>query len=183
MPDIYRCSFCSAHKARSMRRSTPAHRSVHVLRVVCFVAANLPLSLVAIEPTKYEQDLLSERRSIVQLHLEIDTDFPYGTSGRLTRSKRTIWQDGDKRRCDELREYIDEKGETEVPPFRLVYIETPEYVVFWDGKPQPPPSFKWVAAHFELPSSHNGKMHKRLHSFDFRSIGLRWSLTLHQGDE
>jgi hypothetical protein len=103
-----------------MRRSTQISRSVHFLRVVCVVAANLPLTLLAIEPTKYEQDLLAERRSIVQLHLEIDTDFRHGTGGRFTRTKRTIWQDGDKRRCDELREYIDGKWETEVPPYRII---------------------------------------------------------------
>src|SRR5262245_61560929 len=99
-----------------------------IASLVCLLAISVSPTLLAVEPTKFEQDLLLERRSIAQLQLEIDTDFAHHTGGgRFTRTKRTIWQDEDKRRSDELREHIDEKGMTEVPPYRVVYIETPEY--------------------------------------------------------
>ncbi len=141
------------------------------------LATVLGAKLPAIEPTKYEQDLLSERRSIVQLHLEIDSDFTQGSGGRLTRRNRTIWQDGDKRRCDEMREYLDGTGVTEIPPYRVVSIETPEHLIHWDGRPQTAP-FKLVA-NFEVPTERKRKLLLGSSIPDARPIGLTFTFLLH----
>ncbi len=134
----------------------------------------IPGTLLANEPTKYEQDMLSERRSIVQLHLEIDTDFKHGTDGGFTRTKRTIWQDGDKRRSDEWREY---KGE--VKPgidrsFRVVSVETPRYLITWDDEPDDPGGAR-VIAHFELNTPEQLKELSHYLAFDARLLGLSLS--------
>jgi len=162
-----------------MRRSLHCTRAVLLLRFVGLVAAVAPLPLLAIEPTDYERELIAERRSIVQLHLEMETDLTAGNGVQLTRTKRTLWQDGDKRRCDEIREYLDGKGVTEVPPHRFVFIETPEYLVFWNGRPSKPPFRK--CAHFEVPSE------RKLMLFDSpvcdaRPIGLEFTFLLHLRD-
>jgi hypothetical protein len=162
-----------------MRRSLHLAGAVFVLRFVGLVAAAAPLSLLAMEPTDYERELIAERRSIVQLHLEMETDLTAGNGVQLTRSKRTIWQDGDKRRCDEIREYLDGKGVTEVPPHRFVFIETPEYLVFWNSRPQPPP-FR-LCAHFEVPSQRKLMLFGSP-VYDARPIGLEFTFLLHLRD-
>lgn len=154
-----------------MRRSLHLFRAV--LSLVGLFAATAPISLLAIEPTDYERGLIAERRAIAQLHLEMDMDrTSYGV--QLTRSKMSVWQDGDKRRCDEIREYLDGKGITEVPPHRFVFIETPEHLIFWEGRPLPPPNKR--SARFSIPSERESRSFgSPVH--DARTIGL--GMTLH----
>ena len=163
-----------------MRHLMPLSRSLLLFRLACVVAATAPFPLFAIEPTDYERELLVERRAIVQIHLEMDTDLTAGNGVQLTRSKRAIWQVGEKRRCDEIREYLDGKGVTEVPPHRLVSIETPEYFVWWDGRPQPPPTRR--CAYFGTASDVNYKGYKLMMPFDARRIGLQYTFILHNRD-
>jgi hypothetical protein len=124
------------------------------------------------DATEYEMALLTQRQSISQIHLEIESDYAVGNGISVTRSKREIWQDGAKRRCNEIREYLDGKGETEVPPYFIVSITTPEYFLYWDGRPLKPPYKK--CAYFGLPSDVNYKVYERIRfPFDARQVGIR----------
>jgi len=100
-----------------------------------------------------------------------------GNGVQVTRSKKYVWQDGAKRRCDELLEYLDGQGVTEVPPHRHVSIETPEYIVHWNGRPTPPPTKR--CAHFELSSPKNLKQFEPMFPSDFRPVGLVQTWLLH----
>jgi len=138
--------------------------------LVGFLVAVLRADAIGVETTEYERALQGERRSIQQIHLEMESDYVCGNGTSVTRSKREIWQDGDKRRCDEIREYLDGKGVTEVPPHRFVSIETPEYFVAWNSRDD-------VSAYFGLKSERNYRGHKLLLPPDPRLLGLAASET------
>ena len=79
----------------------------------------------AAEVTEYERGFIDQRKAIEQLVLEVDSECYTFRPGNTTRSKRTVWQDGALRRCDEMREVFDRSDKRLEDPYRLVAFEAP----------------------------------------------------------
>ena len=120
--------------------------------------------------TEYESDLIAQRQAITQIVVELESESRIEKSRTVVRSKRRIWQDGQQRRCDEIREVFDLNMTQLEAPYRRVAIETRNGIVEWNGQVQPDDTY--LTAHWEQTTREALRVLDPFLPFDARWLGV-----------